>query len=316
MKKLLIISVLCLLSLGSLSRVYADTGLVAPAVPSGATGAPPTTPAVSDQQRLSNLNTTKTTLEEGIKADEKTIADLKSSGTEADLQTAAGLQSSLDTKKASLEAVNKNIRIVNKTIEFDNLLNGNETKGKQILKELAACEKIDCPKKEILTLRQNANAAYGKFLNLKKLFEICKLETECKTDTEGLGILEVLLKSANEEVIKILRAITVIETKLNREQTFDVSDIFSTKNNDPNVNEVEPKGFQSVVNTLANWMITLVASLAVTTLIIGGFLMIISGGDESRLETGKTIFTYSLIGIIVTLMAFGIISFIQSLFYA
>lgn len=222
-------------------------------------------------------------------------------------------ENSISDAKSKIENNKEAISVKKVEIQYENLANANKEKAKQIQEEIDACG--ECRDLEILKLRLEANEKYGKYLKEKGKLEVCRVQESCKDDKEKIKGLSSAVDAESNIVKEVLQRITRIEIELNKKQTFDVSDIFSTDNDDPLVDEVDAKDLQSVVNTIANWMITLVSSLAVTTLIIGGFLMIISGGDESRLETGKTIFTYSLIGIIVTLMAFGIISFIQSIFY-
>jgi len=163
-------------------------------------------------------------------------------------------------------------------------------------------------------LQARANQEYAAFLVAQRNVELCQAKPECAADAAKLEGYRRLARTKSDAVAKTLSEITQEEIKKNQQATFDVSDIFSLSENTPG-DDVEPTAFLDVTDTIANWLITLVSSLAVTALIIGGFIMIISGGDENRLEMGKTIFIYALIGLIVVLMSYGIITFIQSLFY-
>ncbi|MDP2691051.1 MAG: hypothetical protein Q8O95_01435 [bacterium] len=149
-----------------------------------------------------------------------------------------------------------------------------------------------------------------------------KVELEKKTrdylkcmvgeDDAACATEKTALDDAATAVRKTIRDLTDLEQEINTERTLDVSRVFSLEGREERPNT----SISTFLDTIANWMITLVASLAVTTLIVGGFMMVISGGDENRLEMGKTIFEYSIIGLVITLLAYGIVSLIQSVFYA
>lgn len=161
----------------------------------------------------------------------------------------------------------------------------------------------------IKTGKLGASGAYETLLDKKCIAELCAVG---KPSADVKTACEAQIKAAEAaaaEVRKQMLELTYLEQQKNAQSTFDVTTPFSLSGKQPR------KKLIYVTNKLADWMITLVGSLAVTTLIIGGGMMIISGGDETRLETGKTIFTYSLIGLVVTLLAYGIVAFLQSLFY-
>lgn len=50
--------------------------------------------------------------------------------------------------------------------------------------------------------------------------------------------------------------------------------------------------------------------LAVVFIIIGGVKYILSGGDASGIKSAKETITYAIIGLIITLLAFGIVNFV------
>lgn len=66
-----------------------------------------------------------------------------------------------------------------------------------------------------------------------------------------------------------------------------------------------------LVNVI-NWLLALVALLAMLALVWGGIMYIISLGDESRVGTAKKIILYAIIGIIIVLLSYVIISTVQS----
>lgn len=208
--------------------------------------------------------------------------------------------------------------------EINRLIRSSMAQGVRLTEESQKCG--NCENAAILSERIVANQLFTEFLFARLQYELCSLEPDthpCKQNNATNGqqrrVLDDLRDTMDEWSLCVrekVESINAEERKREQGRVFDVSDVFSLRpDTDRNKSEVPTRKFFDVTNQIATWMITLVSSLAVTTLIIGGFLMIISGGDESRLETGKTIFTYSLIGIIVTLMAYGIIAFLQSIFY-
>lgn len=67
-------------------------------------------------------------------------------------------------------------------------------------------------------------------------------------------------------------------------------------------------------DTVANNIIKIVSGLlgllAVVVMIYGGFTFLTSTGDASKVAKGKKIILYGVIGLIVSLMAFAIVSFV------
>lgn len=60
-------------------------------------------------------------------------------------------------------------------------------------------------------------------------------------------------------------------------------------------------------------MASVIGSLSVLMLSIGGFMMLASAGDETTYEKGKNYATYALIGLGVTLLAYVMVSLVQIL---
>lgn len=61
--------------------------------------------------------------------------------------------------------------------------------------------------------------------------------------------------------------------------------------------------------------VKIIGAIALVVFILGALLTILSEGKEDRLEKGKSAMIYALIGLIITLMAFIIVSFVQSIFF-
>ncbi len=74
------------------------------------------------------------------------------------------------------------------------------------------------------------------------------------------------------------------------------------------------RGINYFFERIIGFMATVIGSLAVLMMSIGGFRMIISrGGDEAQYTQGKQMVLYSLIGLGVTLMAYIMVSLVQLL---
>ena len=67
-----------------------------------------------------------------------------------------------------------------------------------------------------------------------------------------------------------------------------------------------------VFQTVSNVLIFLVGAVAVIMLIWGGLQYVISAGDSKRVESAKSTILYSIIGIVVALLAFAIVNFVTT----
>lgn len=73
------------------------------------------------------------------------------------------------------------------------------------------------------------------------------------------------------------------------------------------------EGLVGFGNSFANWLLGLVALVAVGMIIYAGYLFITSGLDDKKITTAKNILLYAVIGIIVLILSFAIVSFSNSL---
>ena len=67
------------------------------------------------------------------------------------------------------------------------------------------------------------------------------------------------------------------------------------------------------VSTILNIVFFMAAILAVIFIIVGGFQYTLSGGDAPGIKKAKETITYAIVGLIVTLLAFGIINFVTNI---
>ena len=80
------------------------------------------------------------------------------------------------------------------------------------------------------------------------------------------------------------------------------------------IDDSEGKG--NIINRTIKFIGRVVGTLGVFALVIGGFFMIISNGDEQRLSKGKSILMYTIGGLIVTFMAYIIVQYVLSIIYS
>lgn len=69
--------------------------------------------------------------------------------------------------------------------------------------------------------------------------------------------------------------------------------------------------FERVVNTL----LFLVGAISVIMLIIGGIRYIVSAGDQNQVTGAKNTIMYAIVGIIVAVVAYGIVNFVLTKLY-
>jgi hypothetical protein len=65
-----------------------------------------------------------------------------------------------------------------------------------------------------------------------------------------------------------------------------------------------------VFQTVADTLIFLVGAVAVIFLIIGGLRYVISNGDSKAVEAAKNTILYAIIGIVVAVISFALVSFV------
>ena len=71
-------------------------------------------------------------------------------------------------------------------------------------------------------------------------------------------------------------------------------------------------GSGGVFTTISNILIFLVGAVAVIMLIWGGLQYVISAGDQKRVESAKNTILYAIIGIVIAILAFAIVSFVAT----
>lgn len=69
-----------------------------------------------------------------------------------------------------------------------------------------------------------------------------------------------------------------------------------------------------VITNISNSLLLLVGIVAVLFLILGGFQYITSAGNPENINKAKTTITYTIIGVLITLLSYAVVKFIVSQF--
>lgn len=83
------------------------------------------------------------------------------------------------------------------------------------------------------------------------------------------------------------------------------------------------KGINQVTNlfgqtgtfrTLTNVMLYLIGAISVIMLIVGGLRYVVSGGESTAVQGAKNTILYAIVGIIVAILAYAVVSFVITSF--
>ena len=77
---------------------------------------------------------------------------------------------------------------------------------------------------------------------------------------------------------------------------------------------IEATSIEALVNNLINFIFYIALAMAPLMIIIGAFYLLTAGGSPSRVETGRNIILYTLIGFVLILLAKGLVALIQQFF--
>lgn len=69
-------------------------------------------------------------------------------------------------------------------------------------------------------------------------------------------------------------------------------------------------GQSGTFRTITNVMLYLVGAISVIMLIIGGIRYVVSGGDSTAVQGAKNTILYAIVGIVVAILAYAVVSFV------
>ncbi|HCW32796.1 MAG: hypothetical protein UT36_C0006G0042 [Candidatus Peregrinibacteria bacterium GW2011_GWF2_39_17] len=103
---------------------------------------------------------------------------------------------------------------------------------------------------------------------------------------------------------------------LNDSGTFDVGDILSTSGQDQTyLNDEHNSPIVAFILDVINFVTRIIGAIAMIMLILGGLMMIVSEGDDTRLQKGKGLLETAIFGLIIVMFSYIIVRFVQSIFY-
>lgn len=75
-------------------------------------------------------------------------------------------------------------------------------------------------------------------------------------------------------------------------------------------------GPTGIFRTITNVLLFIIGAVSVIMLIIGGFRYVTSQGDSSQVASAKNTILYAIIGLIIAILAFAVVSFVTDQFAA
>lgn len=84
----------------------------------------------------------------------------------------------------------------------------------------------------------------------------------------------------------------------------------SSGSSDSAVCKAKGEDVNSMIENITNTLLFFLGAVAVIIIIIGGFMYVTAAGDPGRIKTAKNTILYAVIGLIVALLAWGIVSFV------
>lgn len=71
-------------------------------------------------------------------------------------------------------------------------------------------------------------------------------------------------------------------------------------------------GATGIFTVISNTAMFLIGALCVLMVVFGGFRYVISGGDAAKVTSAKNTILYAIIGVIVAVLAYAIVSFVTT----
>ena len=174
-------------------------------------------------------------------------------------------------------------------------------------------------KKEALEAKETAiknqekiikNPASSSKINEEDKKKIAGAETEIKAQEEVRKNARTDLEAADKSIKKI----TLAELA-NQTATFKVGDFLSVGKEHELVlggTNQETDLISRIISLLAR----IIGTIAILLLVISGFFMITSRGDENTLQKGKTIALYTVLGVALVFTAYLIVQFVLSIIFS
>ena len=79
-------------------------------------------------------------------------------------------------------------------------------------------------------------------------------------------------------------------------------------------NPLQYDTFEELINAIINFIFTIALAIAPLMIIIAAFYFVTAGGDPKKVDTAQKIILYTCIGLVVILMAKGLIVLLKQIF--
>ena len=70
----------------------------------------------------------------------------------------------------------------------------------------------------------------------------------------------------------------------------------------------ETNDLSDIIINIMNWLLVIVGVIAIIAFVISGILYLTAAGDSNQIDRAKTAMTWSIVGVIVALMGYVVIS--------
>ena len=77
-------------------------------------------------------------------------------------------------------------------------------------------------------------------------------------------------------------------------------------------NPIASDNLMDLIIYFTRYLLGIIAVIAVTMIVIAGFRMVISAGNQESVKAAQGMITWSLVGLVIALLAYSIVAIIQS----
>ena len=78
-------------------------------------------------------------------------------------------------------------------------------------------------------------------------------------------------------------------------------------------NPIQATSVQAVVSAIGNWLYAIAFALVPIMILIGAFYILTAAGDPEKVNTGKKIIIWTIVGLAIVIISTGIMSLIKEL---
>lgn len=201
------------------------------------------------------------------------------------------------------------------------------------------CDEVpDCAAVQVELDQKNgyleiAEASFGQF---KECFDNCSIwpyfvwdrcEITFRTEIKGCDLVysqaKIVTGGLKIVPIDILEALRVDKVDLGKEIITLKAKIYSFDNIESNKilsiegqeNSTNPLDSATFMDKMIDLLAKMVGLIAFVLLVVGGFRLVAAAGNDNEIQKAKTMIIYSIIGLVVVLLAYIIVATVQGLLY-